>query len=129
VPSQEQRPHRRHGAHRKCGCVAGALPPACGPSDLTSHLYAVLVGIFIKNIIAYIEKSKSGLHKRFTLFTKVREQGWMDGLPPWADPFPAHARSSFQETGSPSGVVTLALVRTPGSMPVLLRSPHPGDVP
>ena len=32
-------------------------------------------GIFIKNIIAYIEKSKPGLHKRFTLFTKVRGKG------------------------------------------------------
>ena len=32
-------------------------------------------GIFIKNIIAYIEKSKTGLHKRFTLFTKVRGKG------------------------------------------------------
>ena len=32
-------------------------------------------GIFIKNIIAYIEKSKTGLHNRFTLFTKVRGKG------------------------------------------------------
>ena len=70
-------------------------------------------GIFIKNIIAYIEKSKTGLHKRFTLFTKVRGKGEIDCRLELT--FSRLARSSFQETGSPSGVVTLALVRTPGS--------------
>ena len=43
-------------------------------------------GIYVKNLVSYIEQSKTGLNKRFTLFAK--------------------------DNGGPAGVVTLRLVCT-----------------